>query len=120
MSKYDALLSDLAKPRHVTPLETARAAAQAVQTSLFQRLRKAHGGPLAGRLAWMLVRAGDSEHPENGDALMALAGCSPDQLQSFVIACRGARDTLRDGRAAGLARLVVEAIESAIRAAGIG
>ena len=119
MSKFSGLAELVSQPREVTPSEHAARAAQSVQTSLFTRLRKAHGGPLAGRLAWMLVRAGQEGHADSDGALSALAGFPEPRLRELLTASRAARDNLRDGRAVQLARAVVVAIEESIAARGI-
>ncbi len=108
--KYASLIDELAKPRTVTPLEREGALAQSVQTSLFQRLRKEHGGPLAGRLAWLLVRSTQERHSDCNDANAALASLPVEKLQTLASAARGARDNLRDRDAAALAGEVAEVL----------
>ncbi len=120
MSKYDSLLSDLAKPRTVTPSEVAAGAAQRAQTSLFQRLRSAHGGPLAGRLSWLLVRAAQPDNNACDEALDALAAMPEKDVQLCLTAARGARDSLRDGRAAGFAGQIVATLERSLALRGNG
>ena len=119
MSKYAALLSDLAKPHDVTPLERGRAAAASVQTSLFGRLRKARGSAVAGRVAWMLIRAASPDHDDCSEALDALATLPVADVRTFLIVARGARDTLKSADAAALAGRVVEALETALAIRGV-
>lgn len=115
--KYADLVSLATTPRTVTPRELAHAAAQAAQTSLFQRLRREHGGPVAGRLAWMLVRAGQGNHADSEGALDAMAGMPGSTLRSFLRVSIAARDSLRDVGAAALARSIVEALQVTIASA---
>jgi len=119
-NKFSGLAVLASQARVVTPLATAGAAAQSVQTSLFGRLRKARGGPLAGKIAWMLVRAGQPDHVACVDALNELAEFGPGDLRMFLIACRGARDSLKSAAAAALAGAVVAALEAALAGRGEG
>ncbi len=109
-------------PPPVTPLEVARGAAQALQTSFYQRMRRRYGGSVAARLAWMLVRTGDPDHPDCSDALAALAGFSEAEVALFAAHAEGARDSLRNAAAARLAAGVVRACGTEVsrRAAGGG
>jgi len=118
MSKFDALLADLAAPQVVTPRERAHAAACSVQTSLFGRLRRGRSGSNAGRLAWMLIRAAQPDHVECGDALNALAATSTEDLRVWLIAARGARDSLKSAAAAAVAGDVACAVEAALAGKG--
>jgi hypothetical protein len=118
MSKYDSLLVDLAKPRNVTPSERAAGAAASVQTSLFGRLRKARGSAVAGRTAWMLVRAGSPSHVDCGAALDALATLPDSDLRTFVIVACGARDSLKNAEASALAAAVAAAVEGVLALRG--
>ena len=86
-------------------------AATRVQTSLFGRLRRARGSAVAGRLAWMLVRAGQEGHPDSRTACEALQGVGDADVRAFLIAAQGARDTLTDADAGALAAGVVGALE---------
>jgi len=114
MSKYDSLLVDLAAPPQVTSRERAHAAAAAVQTSLFGRLRKARGSAVAGRLAWMLVRGASPDHVDCAAALDAIAALPVLDLRAFHLAACGARDSLQAPAAAAVAAALVVVLEAEI------
>ena len=118
MSKFAALIADLAAPPTVTPRERAHAAAAAVQTSLFGRLRKARGSAVAGRLAWMLVRLGQSDHVDCRAAHEAIQSVPLPDVKLFLLAARATRDTAKREGAAEVAGGVVAALESEVERRG--
>lgn len=121
MSKYSELAAQCRQPRTVTPSEAARAAVLAVQSSLFNRLRKARGGPLAGRLSWLLIRASQPDHVECPAAVEGLQEFTAEELKAFLAAAIGARDSLPAPAAVRVAVAVVETlgVALAVRAARV-
>jgi len=117
MSKFSDLVSIVSTPPtpHVmTPAELAHGAASAVQTSLFGRLRRTRGSAVAGRLGWLLVRAGSPEHVDCADALTALAAMPVTELHVFFAACTISRDALKSAAAAALAGSICDALSRVI------
>ncbi len=113
-SKFAGLAALSALPRPApTPREEGAVAVSSVQTSLFSRLKRAKGGPLAGKLSWMLVRAGTPGHPDSEAALAALATFPITDLRMFAIVAAAARDSLPGVAARALAAGVVGAVEGA-------
>ncbi len=118
--KFSGLAVLASQPRTVTPLDLARVAVASLQTSLFQRLRKAHGGPLAGRLSWLLVRAGQGDHDDHMGALSELAEFPPETIRTFIDAASRARDSLPSPHASRLAGAVVEALAAGLAMRRVG
>ncbi len=109
-NRYDSLIAAMRTPHTVTDRELAARAAQSVQTSIFQRLRRASGGPLAGRLAWMLIRSAQPDHNDHCEAYTALSILTGAELAVLLKAATGARDSMKDAAARALAGDIVDAV----------
>jgi hypothetical protein len=117
MSKFSdlvAIVSQPTTPHVMTPAELAHGAASAVQTSLFGRLRRTRGSAVAGRLGWLLVRAGSPDHVDCSAALDALAAMPVTELHLFFAACTISRDALKNAAAAALAGSICDALSRVI------
>lgn len=117
-NKFADLVDLVASPRTVTPRERAHAAAAAVQTSLFGRLRKARGSAVAGRLAWMLVRLAQPDHVDSGAACEALRGFTDADVRLFLEVAKAAAVTAKREGAAEVAAAVVEALAAEVERRG--
>lgn len=100
-----------------TPGTTGVPAAQSVQSSLYLRLKKSRGDK-AGAIGWLLVRAGQPEHPRNAAALAALAsqGSGLESLLATARATRAAPAVAGKLASRELAQAVVDAIQDLIAA----
>ena len=114
MSKYAGLTAQISAPRETTPSELASKARLAVQLSLYGRLRKRHGGPLAGRLAWAMLRAVQADHPDHRAAVDLLSEQTAETLKAWIAAARGARDALPSADASRLAGEIVGILEATL------
>ena len=108
MSKYDAAFA----PRDPSELarDAARAATAWVQSSLFNRLKRAFGTSNAGTIAWMMLRAADPSHADHDAACEALKARSGRELAELWSAAEGCEKAARGG-ALEVARSVRGALE---------
>ncbi len=84
---------------------------QSVQSSLYLRLKKSRGNK-AGTIGWLLVRAGQPEHPRHAEALEALEGLDASGLAEVLAVARATVGAL-SGKpdALALARLILDELE---------
>ncbi len=103
------------------PGSTGVSAVQSVQSSLYMRLKKTYGSK-AGAMGWILIRLGQFDHPENGDANAALLRNPAALSPLLAVAKATAAAPVVSGRAesAELASNIVEALGILLTASASG
>ena len=108
MGKFDRV--NLERDPSSTARDAVINAAQSLQASLYQRLRKARGNSGAGMTGWMMVRLAQEDHADNGEAIDAVLAMTASELSALLTVARDARKAMRTPETRELADRVVEAM----------